>query len=382
MTNTNRILYTATSFLGALLWSAVTFADAQAKEADNANNSFSWEALTYYVAQAHSKDVSAIRANFPQPTTIQEEVTILITDGGIPVISYVPKVVGKNTRIGLSFSCNTTGTVNITALVINLLEPETRLDKDAPMELFMRPYGGPERFLPVTILNAQTTDERFIQVHGALDANDPFLTNLAATTNFQLHIKQNDYFQPYNNYLAFPDFNASVKPLLQHCRGETTETQNIAVKSSSQTPASFWTPSALEIQDALQRRADDSVVAINRAANACDQVGDGLNPLTSVVCLFGAAMQTFGKVAVNVRDVTLDECVRAKDGVAFCRYDVDAVTELPEGMSAIGNVLDGAFVLGGWVWGSYAEQNGRWEHQQTFKNCNVTSNNIRCEYQN
>jgi hypothetical protein len=145
------------------------------------------------------------------------------------------------------------------------------------------------------------------------------------------------------------------------------------------TATSYWVPSADEIKVATERAIAAYLAQYDAMAAQCHSVKD--NPIAAMACLasgFGTANSK--TMSVDVKSVELDECVRAKDGTAFCRYMVDATMSGQGAMEqafAFGNAL---LPLGGWSYGSFIRRSDYWELERTYENCTWSDEGIHCTY--
>jgi hypothetical protein len=145
------------------------------------------------------------------------------------------------------------------------------------------------------------------------------------------------------------------------------------------TARSYWVPSADEIKTAIERALADYLAQYDAMAAQCNSVQD--NPIAAMACLasgFGAAnSKTMG---ADVHSVDLDECVRAEDGTAFCRYKVDATMHGQGAMGQVSQFYNALLPLSGWSYGSFIRGSAYWELERTYENCTWNDKGIHCTY--
>lgn len=143
-----------------------------------------------------------------------------------------------------------------------------------------------------------------------------------------------------------------------------------------------WTPTADQIRDALQREVNARIERLDALAERCEHVGETESPFDAFACLMtGVGQINSETVSIQINSILLDECVRSRQNIAFCRYQVDSTTTGSGLMAQVSQFMNTLGGLGGWAYASYEPSSAGWVFHKSYEWCDWGGSSINCQVQ-
>ncbi|WP_139839337.1 hypothetical protein [Halomonas sp. CSM-2] len=145
--------------------------------------------------------------------------------------------------------------------------------------------------------------------------------------------------------------------------------------------ASRFTPNAQDIQNAIQTRVDVAFQRLDAMGDQCNTYRRDNNPVAAMMCLFsggGAMNSSTGNMRIT--SVSLDHCLRMKDPdvSAYCRYRADMSMTGSGMMGQVASLVNAASAFNQWTWASFRQDGQTWQLVETWENCRIDDNTLRC----
>ncbi|USZ51703.1 hypothetical protein [Halomonas sp. DN3] len=385
-------LLSPVTVLSCLIYLMALSVDATATQSDTKQEAFSMETLRALVelSQDDSNSAYSVHPSYPRDWERRERRLITIYERGVPVMVHSHRYYGATGwDIGMSFSCAPGNKVHYTQMLFAGGDGYD-LSPDADLSLRIFPYGGGQTVIPVTLIEALPDARGLIRVHSTFSPTERFFSSLGPTTNFQVQLKENGQSVPYSSGTDFSTFHENVKPVLDACAGIQTsgpasnlaqkEGQSSAPRSPPHSPG-VWTPNEHDILLALRAAVEAKMAQIDAFASQCETVGETQNPFAALACI-GTGFGSFNSDSMNldVRSVSLDECVRSQQDFAYCRYTVDADFSGTGLMGELSGLFNTSMAMGGASYGQFSFRDGRWYLERTYERCSWGGEQIRCEW--
>ncbi|SBR50224.1 hypothetical protein [Halomonas sp. HL-93] len=182
--------------------------------------------------------------------------------------------------------------------------------------------------------------------------------------------------QPIDIALARnPDGAPTPEPAL------TPERPAPAVDSRAPSLAGPFTPNAQDIQNAIQANVDVAFQRLDAMGDQCNTYRRDNNPVAAMMCLFsggGAMNSSTGNMRIT--SVSLDHCVRMEDPdvSAYCRYRADMSMTGSGMLGQVASLVNAASAFNQWTWASFRQDGQTWQLVESWDNCRVDDNLLRC----
>ena len=142
-----------------------------------------------------------------------------------------------------------------------------------------------------------------------------------------------------------------------------------------------FTPNAQDIQNAIQARVDVAFSRLDAMGDQCNTYRRDNNPVAAMMCLFsggGAMNSSTGNMRIT--SVSLDHCVRMEDPdiSAYCRYRADMSMTGSGMMGQVASLVNAASAFNQWTWASFRQDGQTWQLVESWDNCRVDDNVLRC----
>lgn len=180
--------------------------------------------------------------------------------------------------------------------------------------------------------------------------------------------------QPINIALAR---NPDGAPTPEPTPGQPASVPDTSVPSL----AGRFTPNAQDIQNAIQARVDVAFQRLDAMGDQCNTYRRDNNPVAAMMCLFsggGAMNSSTGNMRIT--SVSLDHCLRMEDPdiSAYCRYRADMSMTGSGMMGQVASLVNAASAFNQWTWASFRQDGQTWQLVETWENCRVDENTLRC----
>lgn len=341
-----------------------------------------WEVLDT-IASAHSVTVPGYEASAPYPSDrFKDETMITVTRKGVTVLAYRPKFYGSDRwQADATFSCGPQGTVDFTQLLFGSGQGQIPSD-DATLHLQVMPYGQNDHRIPVTLVETLSDPRGLIRVHGRIPADHALWRGLKPTGNLQTQLIVNSQYERFAGGGDLSTFDTTLGPLLVACAGESgAMPRPTAAPAPALRLSLTGTPDEAAIKAALEAKVAQQMAVHDGLSDQCSTFKRDDNPLGAVACMMsGFGMASSRNMGMTIHGVSLDECVRSDDGVAYCRYRVNAEMRGSGMMGQVADLANLGMGLNGWSYGGFERIGETWSLIRTYEHCSWGTERINCTY--
>lgn len=145
--------------------------------------------------------------------------------------------------------------------------------------------------------------------------------------------------------------------------------------------ADRFTPNAQDIQSAIQARVDVAFSRLDAMGDQCNTYRRDNNPVAAMMCLFsggGAMNSRTGNMRIT--SVSLDHCLRMEDPdvSAYCRYRANMSMTGSGMMGQVASLVNATSAFNQWTWASFRQDGQTWQLVESWENCRIDDNTLRC----